>query len=336
MASPENPGFMELVIEYLQDRVSREELQQVLVNDASWEAAMAEARLSREDADELREALLIFTAYMEDEDELQKDLQDRKRFLDEFPRVKMELEDSIRKLHALADKVDKVHKDCTISHVVAGSTGVVSGVLTILGLTLAPVTAGVSLALSATGMGLGTMAAVTSVATSFVDKSTKMSAEAEASSLLSTNMDTTKAAEDIVAETKPQVVSLTKNCFRDLPRVQKNIRAMDLVKANPRLAANAKRLMTTGRVSARSTKQVQKAFGGTALAMTKGARMLGVATAGVFLLVDVLNLVKESTHLHQGAKTKSAEELRQRARELERKLEELIQFHDSLLQNDTC
>jgi hypothetical protein len=48
--------------------------------------------------------------------------------------------------------------------------------------------------------------------------------------------------------------------------------------------------------------------------MTKGARMMGAATAGVFLLMDVISLVKESMHLHDGAKTESAAELRQQAR----------------------
>jgi apolipoprotein L len=64
--------------------------------------------------------------------------------------------------------------------------------------------------------------------------------------------------------------------------------------------------------------------------MTKGARMMGAATAGVFLLMDVISLVKESMHLHDGAKTESAAELRQRAEELEKMLEELIQIQESL------
>ena len=46
--------------------------------------------------------------------------------------------------------------------------------------------------------------------------------------------------------------------------------------------------------------------------------------------MDVGFLVKESMHLHDGAKAASAENLRQRARELERKLEELTQIYESL------
>ena len=46
--------------------------------------------------------------------------------------------------------------------------------------------------------------------------------------------------------------------------------------------------------------------------------------------MDVGFLVKESMHLHDGAKAVAAETLRQRAWELERKLEELTQIYESL------
>ncbi|XP_073940504.1 apolipoprotein L3-like isoform X1 [Castor canadensis] len=334
MESEGNQSFIEhifeKIIENLQDTVSTEDLEQLVAQE--WEVFVAKAQLSRKEADDLHQALmkLISDLAMQDEEELHNDQEDRERFLNTFPQVKMELEERIKKLRALADKIDKVHKDCTISHVVATSTGAVSGVLTILGLALAPVTAGVSLALSATGIGLRTAAAVTSVATSIVDHSSTLSAKAEAGSLLSTSMDTMKEVKNVLSQTAPRVASTTTKCIQDLQRIEKSIHVIKLAKANSRLAAKAKRLMTTGRISARSTKQVERAFGGTALAMTKGARMMGAATAGVFLLMDVISLVKESMHLHDGAKTESAAELRQRAEELEKMLEELIQIQESL------
>ena len=45
--------------------------------------------------------------------------------------------------------------------------------------------------------------------------------------------------------------------------------------------------------------------------------------------------MKESMHLHDGAKAASAETLRQRARELERKLEELTQIYRRLQEEPT-
>jgi apolipoprotein L len=207
-------------------------------------------------ADDLCQALkkLISDLAMQDEEELQNDQEDRERFLNTFPQVKMELEEHIKKLRALADKIDKVHKDCTISHVVATSTGAASGVLTILGLALAPVTAGVSLALSTTGIGLGRAADVISVATSIVDHSSMLSAKAKAGSLLSTSMDTVKEVKNVLSQTAPRVASTTTKCIRDLQGIEKSICAIKLAKANSHLATSDKRLMTTGRISAQSTK----------------------------------------------------------------------------------
>nr|XP_048310635.1 apolipoprotein L3-like isoform X2 [Myodes glareolus] len=278
---------------------------------------------------------------VDDEDDIQNALQEKKRFLEVYPQVKRELEESIRKLHTLADKIDKVHRDCTITQMVAKSTGAVSGVMAILGLALAPVTAGISLGLSATGLGLGAAAAVTSVSTTIVEAVSTASVKAEASELLPRNNDTDsdiksnnteKIIKEAVEKSTPRMLSVSKNSFRNLEVMKKNIDAIKLTKASPRLTNNAKRLMTTGKVSARSTRQVKKAFGGTALAMTKGARIMGAATAGLSLVLDVVSLIEDSIHLQEGAKAESAEKLRQQAQDLEQKLQELIRVHDSLTQ----
>ncbi|NP_001020019.2 apolipoprotein L 7b [Mus musculus] len=369
MGTPDRECFIETVAEYLLDVISTEDLQLLLTEEETWKHFVAEVDLSREEETALREALAeIFSdPDGEDEDELQNDLQDKnerkeedalsealgetvadtdaedeeeiqndpwhkERFLDAYPRVKLELEESIRMLHALADKVDKVHRDCTISRVVASSSSAVSGVLTILGLSLAPVTAGVSLALSATGLGLGAAAAVTSVSTSIVEKVSVVFAEAKASKLVPTNKDTMKGMKEVLDQSGPRLLFLSMNSFKKLKNIKNNIHAIKLTKANPSLVTNAKRLMTTGKTSTETTKQVKEAFGGTALAMTKGARIMGAATTGFFLLLDIVSLVGDSKHLHEGAKAESAAELRHQAQDLEQKLQELIRVHDSLIQ----
>ncbi|XP_052016238.1 apolipoprotein L2-like isoform X2 [Apodemus sylvaticus] len=335
--APGSRTFIEEAAEYLQHTSGREDLRLLLTEDGAWEAFVAEAELSRADADTLRNALNALTANMavEDQDRLRRDLQDVERFMDVFPQVKLELEGHIRKLRTLADKVDKVHRDCTISKVVAGSTSTVSGVLTLLGLTLVPVTAGVSLVLLATGMGLGAAAAVTSVSTGIVDYTSKSSAQMEASHLVSTSMVKVKMVAEAVVHSGPQVFSLSENCCRVLRCIEQSISAIKLAKANPALAASAKRLLTMGSTSAQSGKHVKKAFKGTALAMSRRARIMGIATAGVSLIGDVISLAKESKNLHKGAKAKSAEELRQQAQELEEKLEVLIQIYDGLQSGST-
>ncbi|KAM7317263.1 hypothetical protein ACRRTK_023565 [Alexandromys fortis] len=269
----------------------------------------------------------------DNKDDLQNDLQIRKRFLEVYPQMKLELKKHIGKLHALADKIDKVHRDCTITHVVASSTGAASGVLTILGLALAPVTAGVSLGLSATGLGLGAAAAVTSVSTTIVEKVSTKSAEAKASQVLTTSKNTVKGIEEVVEKSTHRIPFSSVSSIRNLEVIKNSIDAIQLAKSKGSLAINTQHLMTTGKVSSQGITQVEKIFGSTALvAMTKGARFIGVAAAGLFLVLDVVNLIEDSKHLHEGAKTKSAAKLRQKAQELEQKLQELIRVHDILTQ----
>ena len=142
----------------------------------------------REDADELHNYLneLKRVLVEEDQERLPKEQLDRRRFLNKFPRVKRQLEEFIGKFHELADKVEKVHKGCTISNVMAHSTGAVSSILTIVGLALTPVTMGASLVLLATGIGLGVAAGVTSVSTSIIERVKRSSTETEASRMMST------------------------------------------------------------------------------------------------------------------------------------------------------
>ncbi|XP_037371066.1 apolipoprotein L2-like [Talpa occidentalis] len=324
----DSSDFLVNAIKYIQNTMSSEDLQDLLADAKIWEAFVNENVLSRDEADVIYEVLsgLITDTATEDKNEQEF----RERFLKSYPQIQQQLKKHIAQLHELADKADKVHRDCTISNLVANSTGIVSGILTIVGLSLAPVTAGVSLALTATGVGLGTAATVTTVSTSIVEKVNMSFVEAEANTL-SAGINEEKVVKELLCDHSSKIVSIGDTIFRGLNGIQKNARAIKLVKSQPQLAGRAARLMSGGKLSAQGTRQVEKAFGGTALAMTKGARIFGVVTAGATVLMDVVSLVENSKDLHKGAKTQSAENLRQEAQELEKKLEELNQIYDSLL-----
>uniref|UniRef100_A0A8C6DZH5 Apolipoprotein L3 n=1 Tax=Moschus moschiferus TaxID=68415 RepID=A0A8C6DZH5_MOSMO len=310
----ESQSFLEDVIEYFQENVRWEHLQFLLNEDKPWENIVTEAGLSREEADVLREYLINLQTDLvgEDQDSLQKYQQEKERFLKEFPRVKQELEENIKKLRELADNVDKVHRDCTISNVVASSTGIVSGTLSILGLVLAPFTAGLSLGLSATGIGLGAAAAVTGLSTMVVENVNMSSAEAEA--ILCDTVD---------------IISYGWNLY-NVKDFGGHIRAIRVARGNPQLVATAQRYITTSRVSVQSAQQVRRHFRGTALAATRTARISSGVVSGLFLAWDVYSLVKDAQHLQERAKTASAENMRQKAQELETMLKELTWVYECL------
>ncbi|XP_043297495.1 apolipoprotein L6-like isoform X1 [Cervus canadensis] len=252
-------------------------------------------------------------------------------FLEEFPNLKGELEVDIRKLQALADRIDTTNKTLTKTSVVASSITVVSGAMSILGLVLAPATAGGSLVLSAAGRVLGTAGEVISILTNVLERFHSQEAQAQVGSLMpSSGQKARQAGVDyIMAAGK-----LIQNCRNAIEGVQKSIRAFQITKSHPRLATAAKRLLTTGQVSARRSRQVQRAFEGTTLVMKTKARLLGSAMAGFSLSVDLASLLKDWKQLKEGARTELAAELRARARELERQLTQLTQRYESLQQTN--
>ncbi|XP_049628416.1 apolipoprotein L3-like [Suncus etruscus] len=331
----DSSSFIEYAIRYIQENLSAEDICSLLSEDDIWEDFVVKAQFSREEAEEVLEGLLVQETFrtMEDEDIYQQEQVYKERFLKEFPKMKQELEEHMAQLRALADKADKLHRGCAISSLVAGSTSIVSGILTIIGIGLAPVTAGVSLGLTAAGMGLGAASAVTEVTTRIVEHANMAVIETDANKLTSTEVNPEEALKGVVRDIGPKLAPLGKNIVKNMGSIEKNIRAIQLIKTNPRLTARAMRFMNSGRISARNARQVQKAFGGTALAMTKGARMAGMATAGLFLLTDLYSVVKQSIHLQKGAKTESADRLREQASELEKTLEDLKEIYVILLED---
>ena len=162
-----------------------------------------------------------------DQDRLQKYQQKKERFLKEFPQVKQELKENIKKLRELAYNVDKVHRDCTISNVVASSTSIASGTLSILGLVLAPFMVGLSLGLSATGIGLGAASDVTGISTMVVENVKLSSAETQASQLNT-------------AEIKSYV-----NDLYQVKDLGKHIRAIRVARGNPQILPTVQHCVTT-------------------------------------------------------------------------------------------
>ncbi|XP_033273205.1 apolipoprotein L6 isoform X1 [Orcinus orca] len=250
-------------------------------------------------------------------------------FLEEFPILKGELEVGIRKLHTLADQVDTTHRTLTKTSIVANSITVVSEVMSILGLVLAPAVAGGSLVLSAAGRVLGKAGEITSILTNVLERFHSQEAQAYVGSLVPTRAQEVRGAGAAYVLAAGKVVQ---DCESTVKDIRKSIRAFQIARANPRLAAAAKNLLTTGQVSARRSRQVQRAFEGTTLVMKTKARLLGTAMAGFSLSVVLASLLKDWKQLKEGTKSELAEELRAQAWELERKLTEFTQCYESLQQ----
>lgn len=255
-------------------------------------------------------------------------------FLKEFPSYKQQLEVAIKKHRDLADDLDKTKENFTKASMVTNSIAATSGAMTILGLALAPATAGGSLILSAAGKGLGTLAGATIIVTNIFEHIHNKKAQAKASSQEPT-LD--QKIKDNIAKAS-YVLSAGKtalNCTRAVKDI-KNIHAFQTARAHPPLATAVKRLLTTGQVSARRSRQVQKVFGGTTLTMARSARLAGTVMSGLFLGLDLNSLWKDYKQLKEGVRSEDAEELRAEADKLERILTELTQLYKRLQQVRLC
>ncbi|XP_042323778.1 apolipoprotein L3-like isoform X4 [Sceloporus undulatus] len=273
-------------------------------------------------------------------------------FMKEFPAQREKIEKSIQCLREIADDIDKTHKKCTIASIATNFTGASSGIMNIVGLTLAPFTAGGSLILTATGFGLGAVAAVTGMSTVIYEHGNNSKEKKRAQELISecqkclrnvlptSGIDFSSqcplnngAVGENVKQLVSNVASQVPKMYRAAKGIKSNVKALKLARNNPGLKALAKRATAVGSTSQRTirgVKNVEKAFGGTALAMTRGARMLSAATAGVFLLFDAYGIAQDAKHLTQGAKAETAAEIREEAYNLEKQLYNLNRMYEEL------
>lgn len=330
--SSESRRVVEEAANYLTDTLRKEYLALLLTEDAIWKAVVEEAGLSREEEAAIRDILKNHVGPQANNDKtsLQEELQDRKRFLEAFPHLEKKLREYITQLREIADHIAQVHKDIAITNVVTDSTSVVSGIAGIVGLLLAPFTVGGSLVISAAALTVGIASTVTSTTTMVVEEASRMSDMAKASSLVSNAMGIIKEITQIMPMVTIKITNTAIDLIQTPKSIAQHIRAIKMAKGNPNLIANAKNLTTIGTLSAQRAREVKDAFEGTALAVTKGARFRAAGISSIFVALDVYHLVKDSIHLGEGAKSGSADELREIAQKLEAKLKELVQIHRTL------
>ncbi|XP_038621493.1 LOW QUALITY PROTEIN: apolipoprotein L2-like [Tachyglossus aculeatus] len=298
------------ILEHLEACMSREELQCLLATDQSRELLVTKYSLDRNEVNVFFDAIFDVKGEISDT-------------LEELDRRQKELNDCITELNDAADNIDQIHKNCTIAQLVAKSTSSTSGILITLGFALVPVTAGGSLILSAVGTGLGTAAAVTSIAADVVDG--KSSAAAKERAISGTNLNGKLLQNEVVQTLKENKVQISSAVHKGRSFIQ-CVKAIGEAQKRPRLVAYARRFSAMGNIAqnaSRRGRNVQKAFGGTALAMAKGARVVGGLTASVGILIDAVAIVRDSQHLHQGAKSETATELRKRASDLREHINEI-------------
>ncbi|XP_038199610.1 apolipoprotein L6-like [Arvicola amphibius] len=255
---------------------------------------------------------------------------EERRFLKQFHSWRKNENKRIRTLYAIADNIDKSNQKATKTKVMTNSASVISGAMCLLGLALAPVTAGGSLVFSAAGTGLGAAAGITNIVTDVKEDSRNKSALAQANRIIPSSDQELEEVTGKKIAYATAAGEIVYKCGSAWENIRNHIRALQLTKTHPHVASAASKLMTAGRVSTRSGRQIQKAFGGTALAMTKNALMKNGLSAVFFLGQDIYALLKDWEKLQAGKPTELAKELRSRAQKQERVVSERTCHYERL------
>ncbi|XP_026305464.1 apolipoprotein L5 isoform X3 [Piliocolobus tephrosceles] len=311
--------------------MTQEEMSLIFVHLQAWEKVVKKCGFQSDEADMLSCAL--FEEVMRCDKDSMPDgylSEEEKLFLSYFPLHKFELEQNIKELNTLADQVDTTHKLLTKTSLVASSSGAVSGVMSLLGLALAPVTAGGSLMLSAAATGLGAAAAITNIVTNVLENRSNSAARDKASRLGPLTTSHEAFGEINWSEIGAAGFCVDK-CVKAIKGIR-DLRAYQMAKANSGFMAMVKNFVVTRHIPFWRARGVQRAFEGTTLAMTNGARVMGAAGAGFLLLKDMSSFLQSWKHLEDGARTETAEELRTLAKKLEQDLDWLTERHRHLLQ----
>ncbi|XP_013366735.1 PREDICTED: apolipoprotein L2-like [Chinchilla lanigera] len=329
----ESSSFIEDVIECLQDIVSREDLQLLVTEDKAWETILAEAGLTRDEADVLREALkgLIDDMAKMDQERQHEGQQARERFLALFPQLKVELMEDIKKLHALAGQANKVHLNYILTNVLGVPNATASEILTLLDLVMASFTARGQPAPSGQGDKSRARSSVTEVSSSPEDHSSTLPDQDEARDLMSAIVEKLTRFTESVGRFPPKVFSPTENWKQFLEGVGKNISAIKLASSDLELINKVKLAIKMENIMVQDgTELVQTTFGHTAVAISRETKIFCTATGAVFLGLDLYNLVQNSVYLQEGEKSVLGNALREQAQELESILEHLNQAYEHL------
>ncbi|KAK5919906.1 hypothetical protein CgunFtcFv8_023764 [Champsocephalus gunnari] len=233
-------------------------------------------------------------------------------------------------LNSIADGLDKFNKNTKIAQITGGSTSAIGGVATITGLALAPVTFGVSLIITAVGLGVATAGGLTS-------------AGAGISNQVNNSQDR-KKVEKIVNDYMEKMVDLNK-CLKFIKQGIENMKRFDLIKMkehayNRDFPVLSKSIYEDGAMAGKAilisaneimrVVQIANVAGSTAARAVQIASMATGVLTGLFVGMDIYFVAKDSKELKKGAKSEFAAKIREVATQLHDGLVELNTIREEL------
>ncbi|XP_051797300.1 uncharacterized protein LOC110972573 [Acanthochromis polyacanthus] len=276
-------------------------------------------------------------------------------FVSQFEERKPGMLEFLHQMEEIAVQLDRMNKGAKISSVAGSSVGAVGGVLSIVGLALIPFTAGVSLALTMTGVGLGMTSAVNSAVTTFTEMGVNATQQKKAGETFEGFMKDVQSLQECLEKVVNQPVTKMEanevdmvarvgvafgkvglNVGKGIDALVDSASALKVVKmeevaasAGKVVAQEGKALRNIPRVAADIPDIGQAAVKGP-LALTKTARAGFIAANALFLGMDIFFICKDSISLSKGSETEVSKFIRARAALWSSEMDSWKKIHDSL------
>ncbi|KAL0197859.1 hypothetical protein M9458_006399, partial [Cirrhinus mrigala] len=262
------------------------------------------------------------------------------------------MEQFLSDLEESAVQLDRMKMGASISTVAGSSVGIAGGVLSIVGLALAPVTAGVSLALTLTGVSLGVTSGVNSVVTGITEAAVNNHHGKNAQSIFQRYMDDVGKILDCLEQASNEerlegldvvdmfgagkLIARAGGLAKGIDALVDTASAVKVLKSEEVIATAAR----VGLQEAQSARNIPKLAAdlpdigqlakGTPLALSKSARAGFITLNALFIGLDVLFICKDSISLAKGSKSEISQLIRSRATLWKSELEAWQKIHDSL------
>ncbi|KAJ8254408.1 hypothetical protein COCON_G00210200 [Conger conger] len=276
------------------------------------------------------------------------------RFIGLFSQRCSRMQQFLDALEEAAVQLDRMKMGASISSVAGSSVGLAGGVVSIVGLALAPVTAGVSLTLTLVGVGLGVTSGVNGLATGIAEMSVNSLHGKKVNEILQRYKEDVETVLDCLEQaasaTEPDlgpnvvetVVGAGKMGFkvfgvgRKIDAIVDGASALAVIK-NEGVATSVTRGVVRDAKTARNVpgaaadvSDFGKLAKGTPLALSKSARVGFITLNSIFMGLDVFFICKDSLSLAKGSESSVSKVIRGRASLWKAELDAWEGIHRSL------